>query len=254
MKRVKIVAGNWKMNTDLERAYALTKEVEGMMRDEVNTDAEVILCPPFVSLAGVAKILEGNSRIAVGAQNCHQEEKGAYTGSISAEMVASTKATHVIIGHSERRQYAHEDNLMLGKKVDIALKNNLIPIYCFGETQVERKSGQHIKVISDQVSEGLFHLSNDSFSKIILAYEPVWAIGTGETASPAQAEEIHAMVRKQLEAKYGVENAQKSRILYGGSVKPGNAAELFAKTNIDGGLIGGAALTARDFIEIIKQA
>ena len=254
MKRTKIVAGNWKMNTDLERAYALTKEVEGIVRDEVNSTAEVILCPPFVSLAGVVKILEGNDRIAVGAQNCHHQESGAYTGSVSAEMVASTKASHIIIGHSERRQYSHEDNAMLSAKVDLALKHNLIPIYCFGETQVERQSGQFEKVISDQISEGLFHLSKDEFQKLILAYEPVWAIGTGETATPEQAEEIHAMVRKQIEKHYDIETAQQCRILYGGSVKPSNAKELFSQSNIDGGLIGGAALKARDFAEIIKKA
>jgi triosephosphate isomerase len=254
MKRNKIVAGNWKMNTDLNGAYALTKEVEGIVRDEVTSSAEIILCPPFISLAGVVKILDGNDRIAVGAQNCHHQESGAYTGSVSAEMVASTNASHVIIGHSERRQYAHEDNQLLATKIDLALKNNLIPIYCFGETQVERQSGQLENVISKQISEGVFHLSKDSFSQLILAYEPVWAIGTGETASPEQAEEIHAMVRKQIQDKYDIETSQACRILYGGSVKPGNAAELFGQPNIDGGLIGGAALNARDFAEIIKQA
>lgn len=254
MKRKKIVAGNWKMNTDLERAYALTKEVEGIVKDEVTSDAEIILCPPFISLAGVVKILEGNSRISVGAQNCHHQESGAFTGSVSADMVSSTNATHVIIGHSERRQFAHEDNQLLAKKIDLALANNLIPIYCFGETQVERQSGQLQNVISSQIKEGVFHLSKDNFSKLILAYEPIWAIGTGETASPEQAEEIHAMVRAQIESHYDVATAQAMRILYGGSVKPGNAEELFGQPNIDGGLIGGAALKARDFAEIIKKA
>lgn len=254
MKRTKIVAGNWKMNTNLTEGLALAVEIAGMYKDEVHNDAEVILCPPFISLAAVSKLLKGNNRILVGAQNCHQAESGAFTGSISADMIADTGAQYVIIGHSERRQYAHENNELVAEKINVVLKNNLTPIFCFGETQVERKSGEYTKVIPDQVSEALFQLSEFDFSKVILAYEPVWAIGTGESASPAQANEIHKMVRTQIENKYGKAVAEKSRILYGGSVKPNNAQELFAQPDIDGGLIGGAALDTRSFIEIIKHA
>jgi triosephosphate isomerase len=252
--RIKIVAGNWKMNTDLERGLALTKEIAGICRDEINNNAEIILCPPFISLANIVKLTNGNDKIKIGAQNSHQEKEGAYTGSISCEMIKSTGATHVIVGHSERRQYAHEGNELLSEKVNMALSYGLIPIYCFGETQVERKSGQHIGVISDQIKEGVLGLSKEDFSKIILAYEPVWAIGTGETATPEQANEIHAMVRKQVSDHYDVSAGQAVRILYGGSVKPNNAQELFAQPDIDGGLIGGAALDARSFVEIIKNA
>jgi len=254
MKRKKIVAGNWKMNTNLTEGLALAVEIAGMCKDEVHNDAEIILCPPFISLAAISKLLKGNNQIFVGAQNCHQAESGAFTGSIAANMIADTGAQYVIIGHSERRQFSHENNEMLAEKINVVLKNNLIPIFCFGETQVERKSGEYTKVIPDQVSEALFHLSAQEFSKIILAYEPVWAIGTGETASPAQANDIHKMVRAQIENKYGNAIAVQSRILYGGSVKPNNAQELFAQSDIDGGLIGGAALDTRSFIEIIKQA
>jgi len=254
MRRTKIVAGNWKMNTNLERGLSLTKEIEGIVKDEVNNDAEIILCPPFISLASMTRLLNGNKRIKVGAQNCHQKESGAYTGSVSCDMIKDTGATHVIVGHSERRQYAHEGNKLLSEKVDMALKHNLTPIYCFGETQVERKSGQFTTVISRQISEALFHLDQTTFSKLILAYEPVWAIGTGETATPEQANEIHAMVRDQIKTQYDVNTAQAMRILYGGSVKPNNAEELFQQQDIDGGLIGGAALDARSFAEIIKQA
>ena len=254
MRRKKIVAGNWKMNTTHERGLALTKEIEGIVKDEVNTDAEIILCPPFISLASMSKLLQGNIRIQVGAQNCHQEESGAFTGSVSCEMIKDTGASHVIIGHSERRQYAHEGNGLLAQKVDIALKYGLTPIYCFGETQVERKSGEFTKVISRQIKESLFHLDKETFSQLILAYEPVWAIGTGETATPEQANEIHAMVRSQITENYDINTGQSMRILYGGSVKPNNAGELFSQPDIDGGLIGGAALDARSFVEIIKHA
>lgn len=254
MTRKNIVAGNWKMNTSMDRGLALAKEIEGIAKHEVMQDSEIILFPPFTSLAAIIKLLAGNPNIKVGAQNCHHEENGAFTGSISADMIASVGATHVIIGHSERRQFAHEDNLLLAQKIDLALKNNLVPIYCFGETLLERNSGEYLKVITDQVEEGLFHLSKDEFNTIILAYEPIWAIGTGETASPHQANEIHALVRKQIEQKYGSQTAANIRILYGGSVKPNNANELFSQSDIDGGLIGGAALDARSFIEIIKHS
>ena len=249
-----IVAGNWKMNTTIERGLSLTKEIEGIVKDEVTNDAEIILCPPFVTLASMTRLLQGNSRIQVGAQNCHQAESGAYTGSVSCEMIKDTGATHVIVGHSERRQYAHEGNGLLAQKVDLVLKYGLTPIYCFGETQVERKSGEFVKVISRQISESLFHLSQEAFSKLILAYEPVWGIGTGETATPEQANEIHAMVRDQIKTQYDISTGESMRILYGGSVKPNNAQELFQQPDIDGGLIGGAALDARSFVEIIKQA
>lgn len=254
MRRTKIVAGNWKMNTTLERGLSLTKEIEGIVKDEVNTDAEIVLFPPFITLASMTRLLNGNLRIQVGAQNCHQKENGAYTGSVSCEMIKDTGATHVIVGHSERRQYAHEGNQLLAEKVNLVLANGLKPIYCFGETQVERKSGEYVKVIERQISEALFHLDKENFSKLVLAYEPVWAIGTGETATPEQANKIHAMVRDQIKAQYDINTGEAMRILYGGSVKPNNAQELFQQPDIDGGLIGGAALDARSFVEIIKQA
>jgi triosephosphate isomerase len=252
--RKKIVAGNWKMNKTFEEGMALTSEVVNMVKDEVNSSkVTAILIPPFIHLHSVAA-LAASTAVAVGAQNCHQSASGAYTGEVSVSMIKSTGATYVILGHSERRAYFGETNALLAQKTDTVLKENLLPIYCCGETLEERNASKHFDVIRSQVAEGLFHLSAEQINNVVIAYEPVWAIGTGVTASTAQAQEIHAFIRQLLTEKYGNEVAQQIRILYGGSVKPDNAADLFSQVDIDGGLIGGAALQSRSFVDIVKAA
>lgn len=251
--RKTIIAGNWKMNNTAEEAMGLVSEIVNMHRDEINNNAEVVIIPPFVHLGGVYSLIK-NSPIKLGAQNCSEHESGAYTGEISAAMLASYNVSYVIIGHSERRQYHGETNALLAKKVDMALKHNLIPIYCCGETLGQRNAGQHFSVNQSQISEGLFHLSADDMKKVVIAYEPVWAIGTGVTASSGQAQEVHAYIRSILAKKYGNDVAQSITLQYGGSMKPENAAELLAQTDIDGGLIGGAALKSRQFADIINAA
>lgn len=249
--RKNIIAGNWKMNKTIDEAIGLTSEIVNIYNAEVNSDTEVVIIPPYIHLTGVNNLLKG-SKVKLGAQDCSQHENGAYTGEISASMLKAHHTQYVIIGHSERRQYHNESNQLLAQKVDMALKNNLIPIYCCGETLDQRNAGEHFSVNETQISEGLFHLSAEDFGKVVLAYEPVWAIGTGVTASKEQAQEVHAYIRSIVAKKYGSTVADDTTIQYGGSVKPNNAAELFAQPDIDGGLIGGAALVARDFIEIIK--
>ncbi len=249
--RKKIIAGNWKMNKTIDEAIGLTSEIVNIYNAEINSDTEVVIIPPYIHLTGVNNLLKG-SKVKLGAQDCSQHDNGAYTGEISASMLKAHHIQYVIIGHSERRQYHNESNQLLAKKVDIALKNNLIPIYCCGETLDQRNAGEHFNVNETQISEGLFHLSVEDFGKVVLAYEPVWAIGTGVTASKEQAQEVHAYIRSIVAKKYGNTVADDTTIQYGGSVKPNNAVELFAQPDIDGGLIGGAALVARDFIEIIK--
>jgi triosephosphate isomerase len=249
--RKKIVAGNWKMNKTLEEGVALVSEIVNMVRDEVRGEAEIIIFPPFIHLQPLQNLLKG-SRIATGGQNCHQESKGAFTGEISAEMLRSVGAGFVLAGHSERRQYSGETEKLLAAKVDAAIAAGLTPIYCCGETLDERNASKHFEVIERQVKDGLFHLQAAAVAKLVIAYEPVWAIGTGVNASNEQAQEIHAFIRGLLEKKYGRETASATRILYGGSVKPDNAAELFACADIDGGLIGGASLSSRSFTDIIK--
>lgn len=251
MERKKIVAGNWKMHAGLEQAKKLTSEVVNMVKDEVMNDTEVVLIPTAIAIPEVIRLCKG-SNIKVGAQNCHQSDKGAFTGEISAEILSSFDVQYVIIGHSERRQYYHESNQLLAQKVVQALANGLIPIYCCGETLEQRESGNHELVNLSQIKEGLYHLSPEDFAKVVIAYEPVWAIGTGKTASAEQAQEIHHLIRTDITATYGQQIAQNCSILYGGSVKPNNANELFAMPDIDGGLIGGAALHSRDFTDIIK--
>ncbi|MGV3598557.1 MAG: triose-phosphate isomerase [Bacteroidota bacterium] len=251
--RKTIIAGNWKMNKTAEEAQGLVSEIVNIHRDEINNGAEVVIIPPFVHLSGTYSLIK-NSAVKLGAQNCSEHESGAYTGEISAGMLVSYNASYVIIGHSERRQYFGETNALLAKKVDIALKHNLTPIYCCGETIEQRNAGEHFNVNETQITEGLFHLNADEMKKVVIAYEPVWAIGTGVTASSAQAQEVHAFIRSTIAKKYGNEVAQSITIQYGGSMKPENAAELLAQPDIDGGLIGGAALKSRDFIEIIKAA
>ncbi|MDB5023016.1 MAG: triose-phosphate isomerase [Mucilaginibacter sp.] len=250
--RKKIVAGNWKMNMDYEEGLSLFSEVINMVHDEITGKQQAVVCSPFIHLHSLAQLAKGYTKVSIGAQNAHQAESGAYTGEISAKMIHSTGAEYVILGHSERRQYFGETNELLAKKTDTALKNSLKPIFCIGETLQERQANKHFDIIKQQLQEGVFHLDAAQFSQLVLAYEPVWAIGTGVTASSAQAQEIHVFIRKEIADKYGQQVADNTTILYGGSCNPKNAGELFAQADIDGGLIGGASLKSRDFIDIVK--
>lgn len=250
--RKKIVAGNWKMNLDYNEGLSLFSEIINMIRDEVTGKQEAIVCSPFIHLHSLAQLAKGYNKISLGAQNAHQTESGAFTGETSARMIRSVGATYVILGHSERRQYFGETNELLAKKTDTVLKNELKPIFCIGETLQEREANKHFDVIKSQLAEGVFHLDAAQFDKLVIAYEPVWAIGTGVTASSAQAQEIHAFIRKEIAAKYNQQVADDTTILYGGSCNPTNAPELFAQPDIDGGLIGGASLKSRDFVDILR--
>lgn len=247
--RKKIVAGNWKMNTTLNEGIGLAKDVNEALKG-VEPKCEVIICVPFTHLASVNGVIN-QEKLGLGAENCADHKSGAYTGEVSAAMVASTGAKYVILGHSERRQYYGETSETLRSKVALAFENGLTPIFCIGEVLAERENGTHFDVVKDQIEEGLFNLSAEDFGKVILAYEPVWAIGTGKTATDDQAEEMHAFIRNVIAEKYGKEVAENTSILYGGSCKPTNAAALFAKPNVDGGLIGGAALDAQSFMGIV---
>ncbi|MFD0963065.1 triose-phosphate isomerase [Pseudofulvibacter geojedonensis] len=250
--RKNIVAGNWKMNTNLKEAKKLVKGVrKGIKKLELDS-TRVIIAPPFVNLPTAIKRAK-KSKVEVAAQNMHQATSGAFTGEVSGEMLKGIGVQTVILGHSERRAYFGEKDAVLKEKVDSALTQELEVIFCFGEELKDRQADKHFKVVEDQLKKALFHLEANSYKNIILAYEPVWAIGTGETASPEQAQEIHAHVRTLLAKKYDEELAESVSILYGGSVKPANAKELFANKDVDGGLIGGAALKAEDFIAIIKS-
>jgi triosephosphate isomerase (TIM) len=249
--RKKIVAGNWKMNKTLEEARILTSELMGMVADEVKNDAEVVICTPFLYLMSLKNQL-GNSKIKVGAQNCSEHDSGAYTGEVSAAMIKSIEILYVIVGHSERRQYFGETNKTLAIKVDKALAHSLTPIFCCGEPLEIREKGTHEALVKQQVEESLFHLSAEALQTVVIAYEPVWAIGTGKTATSQQAQDMHAVIRKHLASKYGQAVADSISILYGGSVKADNAKELFACPDVDGGLVGGASLKSREFVEIIK--
>jgi triosephosphate isomerase len=246
--RKNIVAGNWKMNKTLQEGIALAKELNEVLAKE-KPNCDVVICTPFIHLASVTALVDANI-IGVGAENCADKECGAYTGEVSAEMVASTGAQYVILGHSERRAYYGETVPMLEEKVKLALAHNLTPIFCIGEVLEEREANKQNEVVAAQLAS-VFSLSAEDFSKIVLAYEPVWAIGTGKTATPAQAQEIHAYIRSLVAGKYGKEIADNCSILYGGSCKPSNAKELFDNPDVDGGLIGGAALKASDFKGII---
>ena len=248
--RKNIVAGNWKMNTTVPEGVALAKEVSEAVKAAA-PKCDVIICVPFTHLVPVAGVID-QSVLGLGAENCADHESGAYTGEVSAPMVASTGATYVILGHSERRQYYGETSETLREKVALALENGLKPIFCIGEKLEQREDGTYNEVVSRQIEEGLFNLSAEDFGKIILAYEPVWAIGTGKTATADQAEDMHAHIRKVVENKYGKAVAENTTILYGGSCKPSNAAELFAKPDVDGGLIGGASLKCTDFMGIVN--
>ncbi|UII22104.1 triose-phosphate isomerase [Fulvivirga ligni] len=251
--RQKIVAGNWKMNNTLDEGLKLTSEIVNMVSDEVNTDVKVILAPPFVYLTQVKGLIKDADKISLSAQNCNDNESGAYTGEVAASMLASIGTEYVILGHSERREYFEETNEQLAKKIDLALKNNLKPIFCCGESLEVRENGLFKEFVSNQIEESLFHLGEDELKKVVIAYEPIWAIGTGKTASTEQAQEMHASIRELLAERYGAEIAEEISILYGGSCKPGNAPELFACKDVDGGLIGGASLKSRDFVDIIKS-
>jgi triosephosphate isomerase len=246
--RKKIVAGNWKMNCDITQTYELLDQLKEM---KLNGDVEVIVAPPFTNLQSANQALI-DSDILVSAQNMHQAVNGAYTGEVSAAMLKGVGIETVILGHSERRAYFNEDNALLAKKLTTALDNDMTSIFCFGEELEDRKSGNHFKLVESQLKEGLFHIEAADWSNIVLAYEPVWAIGTGETASPEQAQEMHAFVRKTITEAYSEEIANEVSILYGGSVKPTNASEIFGKPDVDGGLIGGAALDAESFAAIIN--
>ena len=246
-----IVAGNWKMNGTLADTQKLASEVVNMHKDEVNNGVEVVMIPPYIGITEVQRLAKG-SEVKVGSQNCHKEVSGAYTGEISAPILASYGVDYVIIGHSERREYQSEDNTLLAQKVGQAHRHHLTPIYCVGETLEEREENRHFEVIEQQISEGLFHLSTDNIQRTVIAYEPVWAIGTGKTASKDEAQEIHSLIRDLIARRYSQHIADEISILYGGSVKPNNAAELFSMPDIDGGLIGGASLNSRDFIDICK--
>ena len=245
--RKNIVAGNWKMNKNLQEGVVLAKEVEAAVV-AAKKEVTVIVGTPFIHLTEVSKVI---SNVKLAAQNCADKVSGAYTGEISAEMVASTGAQYVILGHSERRSYYGETDAILSEKVKLALANNLEVIFCIGEVLEEREAGKHFEVVKSQLVNGIFNLTAEEFGKIVIAYEPVWAIGTGKTASSAQAQEIHKFIRETVAAKYGATVADNTSILYGGSCNPTNAAELFANPDVDGGLIGGAALKVDQFIAIV---
>lgn len=246
--RQKIVAGNWKMNLNLDQGKELLINILDKDRNE---DIQTIIAPPFIHLNGFQRMLS-HTNIALAAQNCHQQDEGAYTGEISVEMLKSVGVEYVILGHSERREYFSEDSLSISFKVTNVIKHGLRPIYCCGESLNERKEGEHFNVIDQQIREGLFQLNEMELLNCVIAYEPVWAIGTGETASPEQAQEVHAFIRKTIGEQYGDMVANNISILYGGSVKPANAKELFNCPDIDGGLIGGASLKADSFIELTQ--
>ncbi len=246
--RTKMVAGNWKMNKNLQEGVALATELKEQVK---NPKCEVVIGTPFIHLATVCELLKDSS-VKVAAENCADKEKGAYTGEVSAEMVASTGAQYCILGHSERRAYYHETPEILKEKVLLALANGLKPIFCIGEVKEEREANIQNEVVKSQLEGSVFNLSAEEFGKITLAYEPVWAIGTGLTATPAQAQEIHAYIRSLIAEKYGKQVADDTTILYGGSCNEKNAAELFANPDVDGGLIGGASLVAEKFLAIIN--
>ena len=252
--RKKIVAGNWKMNLNKDEAEALTTALVLELGAQPSGNQRVLICPPSVHLSGALALLGAGGRLEIGAQNMHQAESGAYTGELSGGMLASYGVGSVLIGHSERRAYFHEDNALLKEKVDAALGHGIEVVYCFGELLEERQSDTHFAVVATQLKDALFHLSADQWSSVVLAYEPVWAIGTGVTASPEQAQEMHAFIRQTVATHYGDHCAQNVSILYGGSVKPDNAAELFGKPDVDGGLIGGASLKVDDFMAIVNGA
>ncbi len=248
--RKKIVAGNWKMNKTLSEARSLASEINRELGERREVD--VVLCPPFTALNAVGEEIR-DSLVKLGAQNMHWESYGAYTGEISAEMLRDMYCHYVILGHSERRAYFHEDNETVNKKLNAALEANLLPIVCVGESLEDRDGGKAESVVETQVRNSLKGLG-EGLKQVIVAYEPVWAIGTGRTATPEQAQEMHAFIRQTLAGMSSEDTASSMRIQYGGSIKPGNAAEIFSQPDVDGGLIGGAALESRSFVEIVEKA
>jgi triosephosphate isomerase len=251
MYRKKLIAGNWKMNKTSSDAVGLVADLVAAVGQ--STEVDVVICPPFTSIESVGKALEG-SNLKLGAQNMHPEASGAYTGEVSAGMLRSLFATHVILGHSERRSLFGETDEFINKKVLAALKNGLRPILCVGETLAEREGGATLKIVQAQLERGLEGVSKEQATSVIVAYEPVWAIGTGKVATSEQAQEVHAFIRSLLTKLFGEPVSQRVRILYGGSMKPSNAPELLGQADIDGGLIGGASLEARSFVDLIKAA
>ena len=239
------------MNKTVDEGMALVSEVVAMVQAEVTGDVTAVLCPPVLYLTTYKAYLTGG-KLALGAQNCHEKASGAYTGEISAAMLASIGVEYVILGHSERRQFFGETNAQLAEKVNMALENGLTPIFCCGESQDLRENGDYVGFVKNQLTESLFHLSPEQMANIVLAYEPIWAIGTGLTASSAQAQDMHYELRQHLASQYGDELAQNTSILYGGSCNAQNAEEIFAQPDVDGGLIGGASLKSRDFVTIVK--
>jgi triosephosphate isomerase len=250
MVRKKIVAGNWKMNTDLKEAMALTSELIDEVRE---VSPHVILFPPFPYLRTLFRLIHENSPVRLGAQNCHHEDSGAYTGEVSAVMLKSLGIHYVIVGHSERRQYFGETNEMLLAKTRKVLANDMIPIFCCGEPLEEREAGTHEAFVKEQLKGTILKLSPSEIEKVILAYEPVWAIGTGKTASPQQAQDMHAFIRSTVGGTFSDHQAATIPILYGGSVKPGNARSLFEQEDVDGGLVGGASLSPEQFLSIVRS-
>jgi len=248
-KRVPLIAGNWKMNKTVEESAALVTALKKELSDV--KDREILVCPPFTSLVTIKELVK-NSNIKLGAQNMYFEKSGAFTGEISALMLKSAGCECVIIGHSERRQYFGETDESVNKKMKVAFENSLLPILCVGETLQQREKNETFRIIEDQIKIGVAGLSKEQSEKLVIAYEPVWAIGTGKTASPQQAEEVHAFIRKTYSAIYGKDPAESVRILYGGSVKPDNVSEIMGKPNVDGALVGGASLKADDFIKLVR--
>lgn len=240
------------MNKVLDEAVALTSELVNMAKDEVTNDAKVILCPPAIYLTTIQKYIETAPNFSVAAQNVSDKTSGAFTGEISAPMLASIGVKYVLIGHSERRQYFNESNAVLAEKVNLSLANGISPIFCCGESLEQRQNEDYIGFVKNQLTESLFHLTEEQILSVIVAYEPIWAIGTGLTASSEQAQEMHLELRKHIASKYGEAVAQEISILYGGSVSAATADELFAAPDIDGGLVGGASLKSREFTNIIK--
>ncbi|HAH37746.1 MAG TPA: triose-phosphate isomerase [Algoriphagus sp.] len=251
--RKKIIAGNWKMNMTFDEGQKLTSEIINMFKDENIQDVHIVLNPPFPHLFPVKKLIGDTPGVYLGAQNCSDKESGAFTGEVSAKILASFGAQYVIIGHSERREYFKENNELLSVKVKQALEHGLTPIFCCGESLEIREAGTHEPNVKFQLTDSLFDLSADEIKKVVIAYEPIWAIGTGKTATSDQAQEMHFALRRHLGSKYGKDVAAEISILYGGSMNAGNAADLLSKPDVDGGLIGGASLKSRDFIEIVKS-
>lgn len=259
--RKRIVAGNWKMNLSLDEAKALASELKvkidalrgSAVVEEDNPLPEVVLFPPYVYITRILDMFSGYKGVWVGSQNCHHEEQGAYTGEVASLMIRSAGASHVIIGHSERRSQFGEDDALLARKTKQVLKNGLTPVFCCGEMLPEREAGTHFGVVTEQLKNGLFWMDESQLAKTVIAYEPVWAIGTGVTASPDQAQEMHAHIRKLVAGTYGEPSAENMTILYGGSCNAKNATDLFSQPDVDGGLIGGASLKADDFSRIIQS-